>query len=78
MSTQLGCPICESTDLRSDETATIGYSVRLTRTPSGALDVEYTGESYTVFDEGTEFEGDIWCRGCGENFNESALVEVVA
>jgi hypothetical protein len=76
MSKQLACPECESTRLRSDEVAAIGYPVRLFRTPDGSVDVDYTGESYQVWDEGTEYSGDIWCMNCGANPNEADLIEV--
>lgn len=74
MSKQLACPECESTALRSDEVAIIGYPVILRRTPDGNVDVEYTGEDRDVFDETTVYDGkDLWCRDCGANFDESAL-----
>lgn len=44
--------------------------------PTGqGIEVEYTGESYDVMDEGTEYRGDIWCRSCGSQFTEDQLVE---
>lgn len=73
----LACPECESTRLRSDETAVIGYPVILRRTPDGSVDVQYTGEDRDVFDEGAVYDGkDLWCRDCGSNFTEGDLVEV--
>jgi Zn finger protein HypA/HybF involved in hydrogenase expression len=71
----LACPYCGSTRLRSDETATIGYPVTLVRNAStGSVEPEYTGDEYIVFDEGTEYSADIWCRDCGANPDEDELV----
>jgi len=70
----LACPHCGSDRLRSDEVATIGYPVAMFRDESGNVDVEYTGEEYDTFDEGTVYSGDIWCRDCGDQLTESDLV----
>lgn len=59
----LVCPDCGSDDLRSIERASIGYPVRITVNAEGERVPEYTGESYTVYDE-TEFEDEIDCRAC--------------
>lgn len=71
---ELCCPHCTSTRLRSDETAQIGYPVLLTLSDHGGIEVEYTGESYDVWDEGTTYEGDIWCRDCGAQVSPQSLV----
>lgn len=74
--TRLVCPRCKSGDsLWSDEVASIMYPVRLTReSVDAAVEVEYTGESYSVMDEGTVYSGDIWCRDCGSQIGEEDLV----
>jgi hypothetical protein len=76
MATQLTCPHCGSLRLRSDEVAAIGYPVRLFRTPDGSVDVEYTGEDREVWDECTEYSGDLWCQDCDNQIDEGDLVEV--
>lgn len=74
MGTPLACPNCGTTDLWSDEPASIMYTVQLTRSESGDVEVEYTGTGYEPQDEGTEYAGDIWCRQCGTQHTEAALV----
>lgn len=78
MNKQLACRECGSTRLRSDEVAAIGYPVNLFRNDAGEVEVDYTGESYEVWDEGTVYSGDIWCRDCGHQHTESDLMEVLA
>jgi ribosomal protein S27AE len=75
--TRLACPRCGSGDnLWSDEAASIMYPVRLTREAGDTTaDVEYTGESYEVQDEGTVYVGDIWCRNCGIQLTEHDLID---
>lgn len=76
MATPLGCPKCNSTRLRSDEAAAIGYPVTITTDQAGQVEVDYTGESYEIYDEATVYAGDIWCRDCGHHMAEADLVEV--
>lgn len=70
--TRLACP-CGSTRLRSDEVASIMYPVTLTRAADGGVEVDYTGDSYEVMDEGTVYVGDLWCRDCGRQLTEADL-----
>ena len=55
-----GCPNCGSTRFKSWEDAEIGYPIRVT----DGFSWEYTGDSYDVADEGTEFKDDIRCLDC--------------
>lgn len=71
--TPLCCPKCGSQSLRSDEKAAIGYNVLISRNGSGQIDVNYTGDR-EVWDEGTVYEGDLWCRDCGAQLAEADLV----
>ena len=73
---ELACPHCgDSENLWSDEPASIMYTVRLSRTEDGSIEVEHTGMGYEPQDEGTEYVGDIWCRTCGTQLAEDQLTE---
>lgn len=74
--TTLACPNCESTSLRSDEVAAIGYPVIMRRNDAGQIEPEYIGDGYEVWDEGTVYSNDIWCRNCGVQVDENDLIEV--
>jgi hypothetical protein len=64
------CPQCKMNDLLfSAETATVMYSISVV---NGEHD--YTGMESVTLDDGTEFEDDIWCRGCGWNGQLADLV----
>lgn len=78
MSVKLVCPTCGSDRLWSDEVASVMYPVTLTRNEDGSVEVDYTGDGYEVMDEGTEYDGDIWCRSCGSQFEETQLREVTS
>jgi hypothetical protein len=73
--TTLACPHCGETRLWSDEPTTIMYPAVFTRDDAGDVTPDYTGDSYDVMDEGTEYVGNIWCRSCGTQLAESDLVE---
>lgn len=64
----LVCPKCGDADsLRSDETAVIGYPIIAFAKDDGTPGMDYTGASYSIFDEGTEFRDDVWCTACDWN-----------
>lgn len=73
--TTLACPHCGSTEFRSWETTKIGYPCRMVRSDDGVVEIDYPGnETYDVDDESPSYEDDLWCRGCGDQVPESALV----
>ena len=77
--TTLACPRCGSTRLRSNETAQIGYAVRMLRNEADQIYPEYGDEQCEVFDEGTTFEDSIDCRDCGAiDLTAAELVSVTA
>lgn len=67
----LACPNCgHGESLWSDEPASIMYTIKLYRDGDG-VEVEYTSFGHEAQDEGTEYVGDIWCRGCGSQLTEA-------
>ena len=59
--TRLACPTCGTDDkLSSIEAAQLGYPIAASEGPAGR-GICYTGESYTVVDEGTQFQSEFHC-----------------
>ena len=76
---ELACPHCRSGDnLYSSETVTMDYPVRLARDENGDVEHEYAGEDPMIYDEGSEYRGDLFCRTCIAQLTEDELVETGA
>lgn len=66
----LHCPDCGSVALKSMETASVDYPVRIHLNGQ----VEYGFGEYQVYDEGTKYEDDLWCSDCDWNGSKAELV----
>lgn len=74
--TPLACPHCGRGDrLVSWESTKVGYPVELYRDRTGVVLADYPGtEAGLPDDEASEYEADLWCRGCDKPVFESELV----
>lgn len=71
---KLMCPHCGEERLWSEEKTTIMYPAVFRKVEDGTIGPDYTGDRYDVIDEGTEYDGTIWCRSCGRRLTEEELV----
>lgn len=73
------CPTCRTYEaLYSVEVAEIMYAARFTAAdpadhPNG-IALDYTGADTVTLDEGTEYAGKLYCRGCSSELTETDLV----
>ena len=84
---ELVCPTCKSGGrLYSTEQATIDYAIRVT-TGEAPVDgaalgditiddrtISYEDEMYRVNDEGTQYDGSLYCRNCAEELTLDQLI----
>lgn len=78
MSKLLICPNCGSDRIYSTETCTIDYPVKMAVDEHGVISHEYTGSDRITNDEGTEFVGELYCRGCTNEHRPADLVTLEA
>jgi len=69
----LVCPNCGSPELRSEERAVIAYPITASVNDHGKRTHDYTGDSYKVYDDDTQFEDVVICPSCAWAGNLTAL-----
>lgn len=74
-SNRLACPHCGAITLYSSEKTTIDYPITAELDKAGFL-FDYTGDSSYTNDEGTSYEGAIYCRACGSDLTEGQLITI--